>query len=55
MTTQPIGLVKAIPGSAVKSVYSQHDEYYVRRFLFHHNKVHITDKLFTSFVTKNDR
>lgn len=30
LTTQPIGLVKALPGAAVKSLYSQHDEYYVR-------------------------
>lgn len=28
-STSPIGLVKPIPGAAVKSIYSQHDEYYV--------------------------
>lgn len=31
LTTAPIGLVKSAPVAAVKSVYSQHDEYYVRR------------------------
>lgn len=29
-TTQPIGLVKALPGGHVKSLYAQHGEYYVR-------------------------
>lgn len=29
LTTQPIGLVKALPGAAVKSLYAQHDQYYV--------------------------
>lgn len=28
-STAPIGVVKAIPGAAVKSIHSQHDEYYV--------------------------
>lgn len=31
LTTTPIGLVKSVPSTvgAIKSVYSQHDEYYV--------------------------
>lgn len=35
LTTQPIGLVKALPGAAVKSLYSQHDEYYVSQSNIH--------------------